>query len=179
MDHKNPALKSYSEKEVVETIQSVARKLANKFRFGHYTTEDMQQEAAIFGLEALDRFDPSISSLGAYLWAHIHNRLFNFKRDNFQRPDKPNEAKLKAMYPKDIANVSEEYQVDGFQDGDLKLDIKRLKGEIEDKLSIRLRPVWIRLVNGIPVKKAEKEKLLAEIHKILAEKNINIAEWEE
>ena len=48
----------------------------------------MYQQAAIFAIEGLEKYDSS-KPLENFLWTHLRNRLFNFKRDNFKRPDKP------------------------------------------------------------------------------------------
>lgn len=39
-------------------------------------------------LNALDKYDGS-RPLENYLWVHVRNRLYNFKRNNYARPDKP------------------------------------------------------------------------------------------
>ena len=48
----------------------------------------MKQQAAIFALEGLENYDNK-RPLENFLWTHVRNRLFNYKRNNYQRPDKP------------------------------------------------------------------------------------------
>jgi hypothetical protein len=48
----------------------------------------MKQQITIFALEGLKNYD-GIRPLENFLWTHVRNRLFNYKRDNYQRPDKP------------------------------------------------------------------------------------------
>jgi hypothetical protein len=48
----------------------------------------MKQQAAIFALEGLKNYDKK-RPLENFLWTHVRNRLFNYKRNNYQRPDKP------------------------------------------------------------------------------------------
>jgi hypothetical protein len=48
----------------------------------------MKQQAAIFALEVLENYD-NTRPLENFLWTHVRNRLFNYKRNNYQRPDKP------------------------------------------------------------------------------------------
>jgi hypothetical protein len=48
----------------------------------------MKQQAAIFAMEGLKQYDHS-RPLENFLWTHVRNRLFNYKRNNYQRPDKP------------------------------------------------------------------------------------------
>jgi DNA-directed RNA polymerase specialized sigma24 family protein len=81
-------LNGINEEEFLRVVDNITSKLAYKFRFGYHNFEDMKQQATIFAIEALDKYDKS-RPLENFLWTHIRNRLFNFKRDNYQRPDKP------------------------------------------------------------------------------------------
>lgn len=81
-------LNKVTEKHFLETIDKICYKLLHKFRFGYHDIEDMKQQAYIFALQGLENYDPS-KPLENFLWTHIRNRLFNFKRDKYQRPDKP------------------------------------------------------------------------------------------
>lgn len=76
------------EKEFVEILAKITKKLSYKFKFGYHDVEDMKQQAAIFAIEALEKYDHK-RPLENFLWTHVRNRLFNYKRDNYQRPDKP------------------------------------------------------------------------------------------
>lgn len=77
-----------SDEDFISAVDTVTKKLGHKFRFGYHSFEDMKQQATIFALESLENYDSS-RPLENFLWTHIRNRLFNFKRDNYQRPDKP------------------------------------------------------------------------------------------
>lgn len=85
---KNKLPNNVSEQEFLEAVENVSKKLAHKFKFGYHSFEDMKQQAIIFALECLDKYDKS-RPLENFLWTHVRNRLFNYKRDNYQRPDKP------------------------------------------------------------------------------------------
>lgn len=76
------------ENEFLEVLDNITKRLSYKFQFGYHSIEDMKQQAAIFALEGLEKYDKS-RPLENFLWTHVRNRLFNFKRDNYQRPDKP------------------------------------------------------------------------------------------
>jgi hypothetical protein len=76
------------EAEFLEAWEKISKKLGYKFKFGYHSHEDMKQQAAIFALEGLKNYDKK-RPLENFLWTHIRNRLFNYKRDNYQRPDKP------------------------------------------------------------------------------------------
>tara|TARA_R100000278_G_scaffold73174_1_gene57402 strand:- start:3819 stop:4469 length:651 start_codon:yes stop_codon:yes gene_type:complete len=76
------------EEEFLSVLDNISKRLGNKFKFGYHTFEDMKQQAAIFALEGLKRYDAS-RPLENFLWTHVRNRLFNYKRDHYQRPDIP------------------------------------------------------------------------------------------
>lgn len=80
--------KEINEQELLDTIDLIARKLAYKFRFGYHEIEDMRQQISVFAIEGLANYDYK-RPLENFLWTHVRNRLFNFKRDNYQRPDSP------------------------------------------------------------------------------------------
>ncbi len=77
-----------TEDQVVQIIDKISSRLAHKFTFGFYTYEDIKQQAFIEGWKGLDTYDAS-RPLENFMWTHIKNRLCNFKRDNFERLDKP------------------------------------------------------------------------------------------
>jgi hypothetical protein len=80
--------KQVSEEEFLRVLDNISKKLVYKFKFGYHDVEDMKQQAAIFALEGLEKYDHT-RPLENFLWTHVRNRLFNYKRNNYQRPDKP------------------------------------------------------------------------------------------
>lgn len=81
-------LNKVTEKHFLETIDKICYRLLHKFKFGYHSIEDMKQQAIVFALQGMQNYDPT-KPLENFLWTHIRNRLFNFKRDKYQRPDKP------------------------------------------------------------------------------------------
>lgn len=77
-----------SEEEFLRIVDRIAGRLAPKFRFGYHSVEDMKQQARLEAIKGLEKYD-NTRPLENFLWIHIRNRLFNFKRDNYERPDKP------------------------------------------------------------------------------------------
>lgn len=77
-----------SESELLKIIDIISKKLAYKFKFGYHEYDDMKQQITIFALEGFKNYD-GIRPLENFLWTHVRNRLFNYKRDNYQRPSKP------------------------------------------------------------------------------------------
>lgn len=78
--------KNIKEEDFLKALETISKKLIYKFKFGYHEVEDMKQQAAIFALEGLEQYD-SKRPLENFLWTHVRNRLFNFKRDNYFRPD--------------------------------------------------------------------------------------------
>jgi|688.fasta_scaffold274596_2 hypothetical protein len=77
-----------SESDFLTVLDNISKRLVHKFKFGYHDVDDMKQQAAIFALEGLEKYDHS-RPLENFLWTHVRNRLFNYKRNNYQRPDKP------------------------------------------------------------------------------------------
>jgi DNA-directed RNA polymerase specialized sigma24 family protein len=77
-----------TEEELVKTIDRVVNSLAYKFKFGYFDVEDIKQQGRLFALEGLKQYD-GVRPLFNFLKIHVHNRLCNFKRDNFARLNSP------------------------------------------------------------------------------------------
>lgn len=78
--------KKVKESVFLEALENISKRLIYKFKFGYHEIEDMKQQAAIFALEGLEQYD-NIRPLENFLWTHVRNRLFNFKRNNYFRPE--------------------------------------------------------------------------------------------
>lgn len=76
------------ESEFLQVLENISQRLVHKFKFAYHDVNDMKQQAAIFALEGLEKYDNN-RPLENFLWTHVRNRLFNYKRNNYQRPDKP------------------------------------------------------------------------------------------
>lgn len=77
-----------TEESVLATIDKIANRLAAKFKFGYNDMDDMKQQARMFAIEGMERYNPKLP-LENFLHVHVRNRLFNFKRNKYERPDKP------------------------------------------------------------------------------------------
>src|SRR3954453_8942961 len=77
-----------TEADFLAAIEKVVGILASSFAFGYFEVEDIKQQARLFAIEAMKRYDPS-RPLDNFLYAHIKNRLINFRRDKFRRNDPP------------------------------------------------------------------------------------------
>jgi hypothetical protein len=194
-----------SDEEFLQVWEKISKKLGYKFKFGYHSHEDMRQQAAIFALEGLKNYDHK-RPLENFLWTHVRNRLFNYKRDNYQRPDKPcltcpfhnpdsascisncteftnkndcslysswlirNENKKNIMRPIGIDSISEEITRDDLLKNISNKEIIQL---IDKNISIKNRPIFLKLLGGMKVPKIEIKKLLKEIQQILNNNDID------
>jgi len=197
-----------TDEEFITVWEKISKKLGYKFKFGYHSHEDMKQQAAIFALEGLKNYDNK-RPLENFLWTHVRNRLFNYKRDNYQRPDKPcftcpfykpndsacssgcsefknksdcelfaswskrNDTKKNIMKPVGIDNVNENStEIVDFNLLDA-ISNKEIIKIIDNNISIKNRPIFLKLLGGSKVSKLEVNKLVKEIKKILKDNDIN------
>lgn len=78
----------YTETQVIDILYAVSRRVARKFTFSYLDFDDIVQEGVIEGIKSLEKYDYS-RPLENYLYICIRNGLFNFKRKNYTRIDKP------------------------------------------------------------------------------------------
>ena len=79
----------YSEDEIITILYRVANRFAARFTFGANDIEDIKQQAVLEGWKGLSKYDSSYGGLETFLTVLVRNRLFNYKRDNYTRIDKP------------------------------------------------------------------------------------------
>jgi len=204
---KTPFHPSVSEAEFVSVWEKISKKLGYKFKFGYHSHEDMKQQAAIFALEGLKNYDNK-RPLENFLWTHVRNRLFNYKRDNYQRPDKPcltcpffnpndlsckseclefsnkndcslyaswtkrNDSKKNIMKPIGIDSINENSKEITNDDLSRHISNKEIINIIDENISIKNRPQFLKLLGGSKVPKNEIKRLLIEIQKILKDHDI-------
>ena len=180
---------SMTEDEVMKVIDNVANRLARRFKFGYLDVDDMKQQARMFAWEGLDGYIDGLP-LENYLWTHVRNRLFNFKRDKYERPGNPcdnctiedcggdckvyrkwlahNKSKKNLMNPIDIENVvdDKENNMRDYGDEDT-LDYCELLNRIRNEMPIPLYKIFVRLQHGGKVSKVQKIKVQVEVDRIM------------
>lgn len=174
-----------TEEEVMIAMNKAVALLAQTFSFGYFDSDDIRQEAYIFGLEALPRYDPS-RPLENFLYSHMKNRLINFKRDKYHRTDPPckicaehgkhpdgstcskytawkkrNASKQNLMRPLDIQNLSDENEKSVRQSHNIidEATLAEARAVIDNNLSVELRSIYLRIKAGESVPKAKRVKL--------------------
>jgi DNA-directed RNA polymerase specialized sigma24 family protein len=170
--------KNMTKEEVIETIQKVAKRVSYNFRFAFYDVEDIEQEAFIIGMEALDRYDET-RPLENFLFVHIKNRLKNFKRDNYIRyePEKPwnkdvrKIAKKSLMEPINLDNVMD-YTNNNMSQPDDFIDAIQKKEYLEfidRNLDMSYRGDYLRMLHGVHVPKPRRDEIIETIRDLLRE----------
>lgn len=177
-----------SDEQFLETLDIITKKLVYKFKFGYHDIEDMKQQAAIFAIEGLKKYDHS-RPLENFLWTHVRNRLFNYKRDHYQRPDKPcltcplyqpnnsisdcgefndklNCASYKTWFHRNNSKKSimqpvyiEDKDPENKKDFVNHLSNQELIEKIEQTLPIKYRETFLKIKYGNKVSKNDKVKL--------------------
>jgi len=153
---------------VVEVITRVSKKLAPKFVFSTYDADDIEQEAFLMGIEGLKRYDSS-KPLENFMYAHINNRLKNFKRDNYYRFDYGNaqkiqERKKSILEPIDIAAL---YSVSTEDETVSNAHMTEMLELIDRKLPSDLRGDYLRLRTNSSLPKGRKASIITAIENII------------
>lgn len=162
--------------EQLETIQRIARRISYKYTFGHYDLEDIQQEAIMFGIEALKRYNPELP-LENYLYVSIKNRLFNFKRDNYHRracacgeckPCLKRETKRNILEPISIGLISDINESQTYVTSE-EYDVKEIQNLLDENLPAEHREDYLKIQAGVKVPYATKKRIQNLIEGIIHE----------
>lgn len=186
------------ENEFLNIVDIISKKLAYKFKFGYHDFNDMKQQISIFALEGLKNYDHK-RPLENFLWTHVRNRLFNYKRDNYQRPDKPcltcpfyaqssctkynnkndcelysnwserNSAKKNLMHLTTIDEIKNYGNLFSNNITDNNVANQEIIQLIEKSLTGDERVIYLKLRGGTKVNKADMAKLTNKIKEILEE----------
>jgi len=153
---------------VLSVIAQVTQKLAPKYVFASYDIEDIEQEAFIIALEALERYDLD-KPLENFLYTHVNNRLKNFKRDNYYRQDHGTaqtiqDRKKNLLEPMDIDCL---YSVSTQDSTVTDAHIREITELIDKKLPSHLRRDYLKLRNNSPLPKSRKANVIRVIEEII------------
>ena len=188
------------EEELIRIVDKIANRFASTFKFGYHELEDMKQQAWQVALEGLKDYDGN-RPLENFLWTHVRNRLYNFKRDNYFRPEKPCDrcpllvndqcTKFKDRLECDLYSrwmkrtekrkslmTAVEHNDTNYNENDIttQLDNKHLFDTVDYNMPVELREYWIRFIHNLKLNKQKKEQVLFEITLILKEHNLDSEE---
>tara|TARA_R110000851_G_scaffold293129_1_gene447712 strand:- start:843 stop:1331 length:489 start_codon:yes stop_codon:yes gene_type:complete len=162
----------------------------------------MKQQARLFAWEGLEKYDNK-RPLENFLWTHVRNRLYNFKRNNYSRLEKPcdtcefyinkkctafvdqeecnlykgwldrNNSKKNLMHSISVEFDQKEHEHSAIG----TLFAKEVSELLDEELHVRFREDWIRLLNNLRLNKIRKDRILEEIKSILKENGIDQETW--
>lgn len=170
-----------SENDLVALINRVVRQVAPSFKFGYFDSEDILQQARLYALEGLPRYNPERGTLESFLYTHIRFQLINLHRKHLKRTDPPdcpetdkryknweqrNKVKTSLASPMDIANVFLKPDYDNGNEAEARSE---LIGIIENNLDIELRADFKRVLDGATVPKQRRRRLFESIKVIFRE----------
>lgn len=158
--------KNMTEEEVIETIMKVCERSAPKYTFYGYTKNDIQQQAFIICMEALERYDER-RPLENFLAVNLVNRLKNFMRDNYYLAVQ-NEQRAKVFQPAQLSNdntvedwiSSQTSWVNG-------IDHQEMLEIIDKQLPANMRLDYLKMTNDVYIAKSRRAQILGKIQEIL------------
>ena len=145
--------------EVLQILDKIAKRYANKYRFGLHDIDDIKQQCYLLALDGLKRYNPEKGKLENFLAVHVKRRLLNFKRDETKRVSGIN-----------TKTVSLEYDPLLFLK-EIDIEAQELYQKILELLPIKLRADFYKIIEGVSIPKYRREKVKNELHKIMAELN--------
>lgn len=158
--------KNLTEEQVINQIKTVVDRIAPKYTFNGYDSEDIKQEAFIICMDALDRYDPS-RPLENFLSVHLSNRLKNFVRDNFYT-SKDDDSKKNLLNAQSIYNDNITTDCRTYINN---IDINDFQELIDQHLDPKMRPDYLKLINNVYVPKKRRNEVIEAIQNIVENKN--------
>lgn len=153
---------------MVSTITLISTRLASKYTFPNYEQDDIVQEAFIIGMEALDRYD-GVRPLENFLSIHIKNRLKNFKRDHYYRPDEGKAEEIQQGKKKllEAGSIDDMRSFICQKESADTLEERELIEYIDDLLPANMRGDYLRFKNEQTLTKTKRAHLLSELREIV------------
>ncbi|MCW4042007.1 MAG: sigma-70 family RNA polymerase sigma factor [Candidatus Bathyarchaeota archaeon] len=160
--------KNMTEEQFLGAFNSVVKKIAHKYTFTSYEIEDIEQEAFLIAVRALEDYDNS-RSLENFLYVHLSNRLKNFKRDNYYRYEvgdaqKIQNTKKNILEPIDIHEL---FHVAAGSSIFEEAHIAEMLSIIDESLPANMRADYLKLKNKGKLTKASRNKVIKKIQEIL------------
>jgi DNA-directed RNA polymerase specialized sigma subunit len=157
-----------TETEVIAQINTVVDRIAPKYTFYGYTTDDIKQEAFIICIEALNRYDPS-KPLENFLSVNLSNRLKTFVRDNYFTGN-TSEARKKLVQPAQLDYENSIIDEEGkFSNSYEQLDMDSMTGIVDQYMPASIRMDYLKLINDVYVSKQRREEVVEIVKQLLGE----------
>lgn len=161
-----------TETQVIEILTKVSKKFG-RYAFAYYSSEDIEQEAFIFGLEALERYRGT-GPLEHFLSVHIRNRILNLKRKLEKRADnksvKLDQAKQCILHPIDLDEVNQNHEPNMHSSEEIckKLSMAEIQRIVDSELEVEYRMDFLKLCEGKNIGRFQREKIVGRVREILS-----------
>lgn len=183
----------HTEQEILAAIEKSVRILAPSFVFGYYSVDDIEQQARLFGLQAVEGWDTS-RPFANFAYTHIRNRLINFRRDKLRRNDPPcrkchagqyctsegacrhyrewaarNNTKANLMRPLDLQRVADERESRTRCESEAEqgVELAELLGRIDAELPVELRSAYLRMREGLSVPRGPRAQVMELVQRVM------------
>lgn len=159
-----------TEEEVIAAIYKIAYKVGSKYRVPNYDIEDIQQEAYMWCIDALEKYDGV--HLETFLYKHIKNRVLNLIR-KIERveSDTTNPKMLLSRQQKKSLqqpeNIEEHTDSIYYIDKNVNINLGDLVQELNN---LELRNIYLKYISGEKLSPCKVNKLKEAIVNLLKEK---------
>jgi DNA-directed RNA polymerase specialized sigma24 family protein len=170
----------HTEEGLLASIDKIVSFLAPSFVFGFYGKDDIKQQATLFAIEALPRYNHT-NTVDNFLFISVKNRLINFRRDNYHCDGSPcrecnstgsyhaNGHKCKKYLAwekrmkgrKNVAFPDKMDDIDTCDRHDFVEEIcyNELVEQANEKVPPNLRKYFVMMLNDVPVPKRYREQI--------------------
>ena len=177
-----------TESGVIDTINQVANLVAPQFVFGFNTVEDNRQNAWVFALEQLDKYQQYDENgnerpLANFIYTVVFRKFLNLYRNKFHKPC-PVEI-VSGVMPEDEARFERWKEkntslknillptalaegVHSYEDfASKQVELNEISNIIDEKLSVKLRSWYLKIKSGVPIPYNKRTAVIKEIQTIL------------
>ena len=157
-----------TEQDFLEAYNIVINKIAHSYVFTSFEVDDIKQEGFLIAYSGLKNYDTS-QSLTTFLFAHLHNRLKNLKRDKYYRLEvgaasQMQNNKKNILEPIDIHEL---FHIATGSDIEDEAHLTEIHEIIDEKLPANMRSDYLKLKNKGKLTKSRKIKIIKKLQEII------------
>lgn len=176
----------------LSTLERVINNVAHGFEFGYYDIEDIKQEARYEVTKSIHKYDGH-RPLDNFIFAVVKSRLINLKRNKFKRQPPCNLCHMGNQHEhedgqicknylnwqktnSDKANLTQPLDIDDYEFSSASespvediAEHNELMEKIDAELPIELRSIYLRILAGESVSKAQRLKVEKVVREILCQ----------
>lgn len=147
--------------EQLRVIEECALQVSSANWIPGYDTEDIRQEAIIIGIKGIEKYNGKIP-LDKYLSNHMRHRLRSLRREKYIKPGcdcgqclkcSNNESRVKLNFTSSVAEEDSQYSMHD------NVEYEELLEYLDQSIPAELREDYLKVLAGIPIISARKQKL--------------------